>query len=314
MPQRPADLQVEYALTTLAKLYSPTEFNLVAESVMPVIPSEKMTGVYWTYNKQDRFTLPNTYRGPRDSARLVEFGKTKNPYACSDYALGDLVTDRERLNADLPFDENVSTTEGLIDMLMLDREQRVADLMTTTNISQNTTLTGTAQWSDYVNSDPLSDVETGRQTCFYEPNTMVVSREVHQKLKHHPQLLDAIKYTQVGVLTEELLAGLFQVDNYLVANSRINTAKDGQTQTYASVWPKIALLCYTRPSPDLRRPSFGYTIRYNLTAEGGQGGIRVRTAREEKVGGGATYIEVDTSETQQFIATDLAYLITGAVA
>jgi len=314
MPQRPEDLQVEYALTNLAVLYSPQEFNLAAEQVMPSIPTAKQEGTYWVYDKADRLTLPNTNRGPRGVARGADFGKTKATYATEDYALHALVTDRERNNASTPFDENVSTTEGLIDLLMLDREKRVADMVTSTaNITQNTTLTGTNQWSDYSNSNPFSNLKTGRDACFFKPNTAVMSKEVWSVLEIHPDIVERVKYVG-GDVTPERVASLLGIGKLIIADAQYNSAVDGQSVSYGSVWGKHVLMCYTRPGADLRRPSFGYTMKYDMVGAGGKGGLRVRTARDEKTGGGATYIEADCSVDEKLVAVDLAYLIIDAVA
>lgn len=316
MGQIPANVHVNQVLTNLAVKYRSARFNLVADLILPRIPVDKQTGTFFKYNKADRFTLPNSKRGPKAEAQEATFGSSTDTYACEDYAYKDLVLDSTIANADKPLQPKADTTEFLTDLLQLDRERRVAALCTSTSvITQNTTLSGTSQWSDYANSEPINDVETGKAACFFEPNTMLVPRAVHLKLRHHPDLLERYKYTNdKGVLTPDMLAALFEVENYIVANAKYNSAADGLAASYADVWGKDVLLAYVEPQPQLELPSYGYTMEWKMSSIGGINGFRAREWREEGKGGGGTMIEVDCSHDERIVAVDLAYLIKAAVA
>ncbi len=314
MPQRPSTLQiVNPLLTNIATMYRPTKFNLIADIAMPRIPVQKRDGTFVQFTKDDRFTVPNTYRGPRAQANSVYFGQSSSTYSVKDYALSDLVLDTEQENASDPLRPQMDATEGIADLMLLDREVRVASLLTSTaNITQNVTLAGVNQWSDFVNSNPMTDMETAKGTCFFKPNTVILGKEVYQKVIHHPDLLDRVKYSERGVLTAELLAMLWEVDNVYVADCRKNTAAEGQTAAYSYVWGKDVLVAYITQQPKVRDVSLGYTFQW--TPMGGTGGMRTRVWREEEYGGGGEMIEVDTALDEKIVSADVAYLIKAAVA
>ncbi|WP_226164211.1 major capsid protein, partial [Hymenobacter terricola] len=115
-------------------------------------------------------------------------------------------------------------------------------------------------------SNPIADItgasvqmasETG-----YKPNTLVLSPFAFNALKNHEDILDRIKYTQKGIVTADLLATLFEVDNVYVAWGVVNTAAKGAAEKIDFIMGKHALLCYVNPRPALRKPSAGYIFAW----------------------------------------------------
>jgi hypothetical protein len=76
-----------------------------------------------------------------------------------------------------------------------------------------------ANW-DVVNSDPMTNVDDAREEFVQEagepPNRMVVSTEVHYALMRHPLVIDRLRHTSVPTPTLELLAAVFDVEEYVV--------------------------------------------------------------------------------------------------
>src|SRR5436305_13529940 len=89
------------------------------------------------------------------------------------------------------------------------------------------------------------------------PNTLLLTEPVVNVLSEHPKILDKIKYTQRGIVTEDILAAVFRVGKILVARTVANSANEGQTVTPADIWGDDAILCYVDSSPDLQMPTFG---------------------------------------------------------
>jgi hypothetical protein len=55
----------------------------------------------------------------------------------------------------------------------------------------------------------------------------VLGADAITSLKNHPDIIDRIKYTQRGVVTEDLLASLFDVDKILVSYATQETSRSG---------------------------------------------------------------------------------------
>lgn len=310
MPE-PTELHVDAILTNISVQYQ--NRRLVALEMMPLVKVVKRSDKFFKYDKAERFTIPDSLRGPKSEANEIDWNVAADNYACVDHALREFVSDDELRNADAPIQPEIDAVSFLTELIRLDLEKRIATLLRdTTKLTQNTTLSGTDQWNDYTNSDPISDVETGKAACFVDPNTLLLSRPVFDKLKHHPKITERIKYSQRGIITAELLAELFEIERVVIGAAKYNTAAKGQTASYDWLWGKDAILAYVEPSPGLRRVSLGYTMNY--TPKGGNEGYRVRKWRNEKRGGGGFEIETEMDTDEKLVAVDVAYLIKAAVA
>lgn len=124
-------------------------------------------------------------------------------------------------------------------------------------------------------------------------------------LSEHPQIIDRIKYSQLGVTTEELLAKIFKVDKILVGEAGSNTAKEGQTDALAYVWGKGVIVAYIAPQVRIKMLTLAVTFTYSVRQV-------IRWNDFDKKG---TYIRVgDDNYSQVIIAAAAGYLIQNAIA
>ncbi|MFA5387201.1 MAG: hypothetical protein WC322_02285 [Candidatus Paceibacterota bacterium] len=317
MPDR-SQLHVDQPLTNLAIAYSPKEFTMIADKVVPIIPVPKKSDLYYVYQQKDRFTLPETIRGPKGEANEVDWNTSTEEYTCISHALKDLITDEDMDEADQPLNLYNDTTEFLTDLLLLKREQEIASTLTTAGnygASYRTTLTGTDQWSD-ASSDPIAAIDDAKNALFYPANTLILGKEVYDKLRRHPQLLDHVKggatsrdAAQIGL---EQMKAIFEVENVLVGNAKYNTANMAKTASYSYVWGKYAILAYVNPAPKAKTVTWRKML--SLNSKGSVQGYKVRRYREDKKGGGGTWIEVEMCYVNKEVCADLGYLISDAIA
>ena len=172
------------------------------------------------------------------------------------------------------------------------------------------------QW-DNANSTPLQDVDDYRdqvlQATGFEPNVMVLGRKVFRKLKQHPQIVDRIKYTQKGIITQDLLAQFFGVDKLVVPGGINNTAKEGAVDAMDFIFSGTeVLMAYSAPNPGLEQPTAGYTFAWTGLIPGGGLQAAVHRLREEKRH--SDWFEVRMAYDMKSIATDLAVFFKNAVA
>ena len=136
----------------------------------------------------------------------------------------------------------------------------------------------TVKWSDYTNSQPLVDINYWKKLVKLATgklaNVMVMSFDVFCALQNHPVLIDRIKYTSRDVVTEEIMATYFGVDEVIVSSAIYNTAAEGQTASNAFIMASGVLLCYRAPKPGIRTASAGYTFEWT----GISGGMGLTTA------------------------------------
>jgi hypothetical protein len=260
-----ADISLQYLdqpLNNVSVGYQNDDYY--AERLFPLVPVQKQSGRYWVFGRE-RFRQYETIRHAGAEAReIAPWSLSNNTYFCDDHSLKDKISDEEVANAS-GTDLEITTTENLTDALLLDLEIRVSSLVLGGTVP-NTTLSGTSQWSDYINSDPVSAVEAQKtiikQAVGKTPNTLAVGYPVFATLRQHPRIIDRFKYTQVGVLDEGALKTAFGVDNFWVMAAEYDTATEGQTPALNFVWGKNALLAYVVPEPRRREVTLGYTFRW----------------------------------------------------
>ncbi|MDI3260047.1 MAG: hypothetical protein QJR02_10165 [Sinobacteraceae bacterium] len=299
----PQPFPVNPTLTAIAIGYHNTDDMLIADQVLPRVPvGQKFT---WTsYSAEQAYTVPNTQVGRKSQPFTVDFSGTSQTDSVNDYALDDFVPqdDVEAWEAmpkpptGGPLSPQALATMMLTNLIELDREIRVANLVfnpASYPANQIETLSGTSQWSDYTNSNPLSDLMAALDVPLIRPNTIVMGRQAWTVLRQHPKIVQAVEkaYVGSGVVSQQAVADLLEVKQILVGNSRLNTAKKGQTPSYARVWGKHAALLYVSElAAQTFQPSFGFTAMFGTRIAGDipelkrgiRGGVTIRVGERVK--------------------------------
>ena len=302
-------VKFDQLLTNVSLQFAAAPEGYLADKVLPPVPVAKESAAYWVYDKS-RLDAPDSKRAPRSQYNRIDWNVTTDTYLAEQYGLEGEIDDEERKNAASPLDLDVDTTEIVTDMVLNNREKRVADLvLSTAVITNNITLAGGDQWSDYANSDPLDDVKTARTTIYigapgYAPNVMLMGYYAFEALKLHPDIKEIIKYTERAIVTRQLLASVFEVDEVLIGKVIRRTSKEGAADAFTDVWGKDVLLFFRENRPSLKRVSFGYQMR---TSD-----LRVFRYREDKRD--TDVIRVSEKQDEKIVSGAVAYLIKAAVA
>ena len=304
MPE-PENVHKDQVLTNISIMYRNAAY--VGIEIMPIVPVKKKSDIYYIYDsKADRFRIPKTLRAPRSDSRTVDWKVTTDGYVCDEHALNSLIDDIERDNADKPLNLEVDTVEFLTDIVTLGLEMRIKDMLEAT-LSANAPTNGV--WSDYTTEtiDPIADIEIAKAAIhaviFREPNVLLLGKAVYNKLKHHPKILELIKYSQKGVLTSDLMASLFGIEKVIVGEAGYNTAKEGKPESLSYLWGKNAILAYVEPSPGIKKFSLGYTFQSQK--------FQTRRARIETKH--SDWFEVGDIETEKIVCAACGYRISPAI-
>ena len=306
------DAKVDKILTQFSQKY--TNDNYVSTEILPIQSVKEKTGKFAKYGKENlRVYSDQTFRAPGTRANEVDYSVSQGTYVCQEHSLEKRVPDEFVDNTDDPYDPKRDATATLLDNIWVNNENALAQFMTnTSNLTQNTTLSGTSQWSDYANSDPIDDIETGittvRSNTAQRPNSVVMSFEVMRELKAHPDIREQLKYTGGGQLSEgafvDFMADFFNLENVYIGDAIKNTAQEGQSDSLSNVWNKDFILFYQNPRPTMMQATFGYTFTdVERTVE---------TYREESHK--SDVVRVRWSYDQNVMDASLAYLIKDAVA
>jgi hypothetical protein len=259
---------IDVPLSNLAMKLFDGSGEFVANRLFPAFPVDKQSDGYYIMDPDAWLRIPDTKRSPKAPVKRSEWKVSTDHYFAQNWAHGTDHAMETLSNADAAISVRQTSTMFVTELMLRDLEKRVVNKVTSiSNVGSGVTLTGTQQWSDYANSDPISDVMTG--TAFIEnntgltPNTIVVDKDTDRILRFHPVLRDYIKYTQSGPVPTSLLQEVFQVNNYLVSRGIYNAAKEGQTASLVNIWGHNFLLARVVPPQGLQTATFGLGFRWN---------------------------------------------------
>lgn len=315
MPQpTSSQVHVDAILTNISVAYMQQASNFIATRVFPVVPVSKQSDKFYTYTKNDWFRDEAQRRADATESAGGGYNLSTDSYQCDVYAFHKDIGDQTRANADAPINVDREAVEFVTSRLLLKMETQFVSNYFTTGVWA-TDSTPSNLWSDYASSDPISDIETAKRQILsvtgYEANTLVLGYDVFKALKNHPDLVDRIKYTSSQVITEQLLASLFDVPRVMVAKAVKATNNEGATGAYAFTHGKHALLTYAAPSAGLLQPSGGYIMSW--TGVSGGIGATIGTSRMRMEQFKADRIEAEMSFDMKVIGSDLGYFFNSVV-
>lgn len=312
-----APFTINPTLSGIAVAYRNSQ--LIADMVLPRTPPVGTQEFKYTlFPRGEGFSVPDTRVGRRGAPNTVEFGGTQATARTEDYALDDEIPQSDidqaaaaqALNPDLATPQ-AHSTELLTDLIMLDREARTAGVVFDPNAyapGNKTQLAGVAQL-DHPESDPIGLFTDALDSVLMRPNVCVMGRVAWSKTRRNPRLVKAMfgSAGDSGLMTAQAFKELFELDELLIGESFVNTAKKGQAEQFSRAWGKH--ICFFRQNKlaDTKRgASFGFTVPYGTRVAGDwpdrgigmRGGVRVRTGESVK---------------ELITAPDLAYFIQDAV-
>ena len=269
-------INVSVPLSNVAVKYANDATKYIADKILPIVPVGKQDGIYYTFGKESFRIYDDLRANGAPSGRVLSFTTGTESYHCDTRSLHDVVTEEDRSNADGVIEPEITTTENLVDMRLIRREYDVAAALfnTTTFSGYTAALSGTDQWDDYTNSDPIAKLRAAREAVRGKigrpANRLAIGSAVFNVLAQHPDVLDRIKYSQLGILTPQLLAALLDVDEVLIGEGIYESTNQKQTSTLSDIWGKYALMYYMSKegNPNLKKPSLGYLPQWKLYGGG----------------------------------------------
>ena len=279
------EMMVTGPLQDVSVAYRNTAYigNRVFQILDGVDPKAKIA----IYSKGAWFRNDAGIRGPGARANRSGYPIDWATISTKEYAFASEVTDEDRKfskskNAP-PLQPDQDAIEFASDKIDLNKEIRIATMITA-NTWADGNLGGKdtdGLWAPKGSTNTfLSDikgaVKTIQSVSGIKPNCLLIDFATYMALTECDAILDKIKYTQRGVLTKELLASILDLDEVLIGETIVNTAKETKAGTaFASkyVWEvnqgKGMGFLFNRPSkPGRKVPAPGYQARVNY--ENGQ--------------------------------------------
>ena len=254
--------------------------SYIGDKVFRIIPGVDPKAKIAIYSKGAWFRNEAGIRGPGSRAKRTGFPIDWAKIAAEEYALASEVTDEDRRYSLLPFapplQPDIDALEFCSDKIDMSKEVRVASM-----VKGNTWADGYAGGYDVAGlwavqdttNTFINDIEVGTKAIQsisgVKPNVLLIDFATYTALKNVPAILDRIKYTQRGVLTAEILAALFDLDEVIIGEAIVNTAiEDKKAKAMASqyIWEVnqgkgMGFLFYRPEKVGLKQPAPGYQVR-----------------------------------------------------
>lgn len=261
--------RIDAYLTNFSVAYRQDQAHFVAGFAATNIP---------VANESDKYAIYPPGYFWRDEAQVrplggrpvqVGYKVESDQYLAEEWALEHTIDDRQRRNASTPFDLDESGVM-LLEGKQLIREDRV----------WATKFFKTGVWThDYqggqhftpfndASSSPIATIDEYKNDMLRAtgkmPNTIVLGANVHKALRTNADITDRIKYTQRGIVSLDILAAMFEVEQVRVARGVYNTAAEGADDDMEFIVDENAMwIGYIEPTPRLDAPTaiarFGWT-------------------------------------------------------
>lgn len=305
-----APFPIVAALAAIAIAYR--NRRLIADDVMPRSPVGKQEFRYKLFELEDRFTVPDTRVGRRGVPSRVSFGYTEKTASTEDYGLEDAIPQADIDNAAEGYSPVNHATESLTDLVLLDREVRVATITTSDANYAGSQVQALSSAQQFSNEDasPIEVITDALDTPVMRPNVAVIGRQGYSALSMHPDIVKAAHGNSgdKGKATRAAIAELFELDDIFVGEGFVNIAKPGQAPVMTRVWGNTMSLLYRDQlaTPQGMRATWGFTAQW---------GNRIAGQWEDKNVGlrGGQVVRVGESVREVVSAPDMGFLLQNVV-
>jgi hypothetical protein len=303
--------QIDTPLSNLSVRYANESSAFIATSAIPQVPVAKETDAYYVYGR-DHFRIPETIRANKAPANEAEYTLSTSTYQLERHSLRDLVSDRDRSNADSPLAPDVDAMENLTERILLKKElQAMQTVLTSTAAGNSHSLTSTIKWTTLTTtSDPIGDVSTATtvilQNSGKKPTDMIIGFPIMQGLENHPNILERIKYSERGIISKDIIQATLGISKLHVGEAVYNTAREGAADSMSYIWDTDAWIGYNSPTPSLRTAS---ALKTFFKQDRKEMPFSVKKYRNDEREG--DWVEVNSFFVTKPVATSAAYLVRG---
>ena len=303
---------VDKLLTNVSNQLIPEGY--ISEMILPELKVVQTTGLIGKYSN-DHLRIIDTRVGGKGMYPMVDtVVRSSTAYRLQDHALKELLTEDDYDNVEKPFDAENDSVVALTTHLWLEKEKGLADAASDPGvITQGVTLSGTDQWTDYDNSNPLVDLRDGRKGvrggCGKKANIAFMDEDVADTLRFHPQLLDSLgfKDNRPGGLDDSELAKALKVQSAYIAEAVFNDSVQPSADSIKPVWGPNFWYAHSPKVASRRQQALGYRMQ-----KAGQKPRQVfKSFPDEPVG--STKIIVKDKYQMLFTNVNCAYRITDAI-
>jgi hypothetical protein len=300
---------VRGALQNVSILYRNASY--IADSIFPLINGLNYQTKITKYDKHPWFALgEDLYRAENTTAKRIDMTVQTQNLDPREIAAAGVVSDELFFASNQPGNLPVQPISDTI-LMISDKIDRFREKLVAETIYGASDKYGAITWADGASGGTapsggtgkwaaadttntiIFDIETAKAAILSKtgilPNVLMLDYTTFQKIKANAVALggvfDRIKYTQTGIMTEQLLASLLGLDEVIIGKAVYTADKETKGNTVTTmkyIWDPNAsghaFLYYRPAAAGLKQVSPGYQYR---VAYDGQTWRRMMTYREE---------------------------------
>lgn len=323
-------------LSNFSVAYWQDTSRFVGTRYFPVVPVTQAAGKYLTYPKGYFGRPVNSKRAEDGVANTIGY-KTKNQgYTVDDDAIRIFISDKKRANVANGQQLDMEATGVVTDALLINKEIDfvskflVPGKWATDYQGVDATPTGNEflKWSN-ANSDPIGDILSHRvafslATGGRRWNKALMTLDVYDALTRNPSVIDRINGASTsqnpGIVTQQALAALLEVDEIEIMQSVVNMAADGLEDAegnplsdFQFAAEGVLMLNYVEPTVGNMKPISAVTFAWNEFASLGiDNGPSIRTYPGVE-GRRGNFVEAEFAIDTEMVAPDMGILFYDAV-
>lgn len=287
--------------------------GMIARSILTPISVVQTTGKIGKYGNAHLRLLTNIAHAGKGQYPMIDvITRESDSYDVEMHGLQDILTRKDYLNVEQPFDAELDLVMGLLSVMEIAEEKSLADTLSDTSIiTQNKTLSGNAQYDNLTHDDsnPLEDSReahgTIRDKIGRKANIAIMDGKTRDNLSFHSAILDKLgfKDNRAGSLSNEELARALDVEELLVGEGVYNAAKEGQADDIQPIWGSNLIYAHRAK----KAAKYQKTLGYRVTLTGDE--QRVVQKQDLFSPRGAKAISVDDSYDNLLADVTCAFLI-----
>lgn len=222
--------------------------GMIADQVAPSVPVNAEAFKWVEYPVEQGLTVPDTKVGRLSRTKRVEFGGIERDGSVDDHGLEDAVPASDA-TANSQIDPRALAAEQTSQLVTLARELRVRDLVYSTSSYLNAQVTAYAAGAgwDTPTVNALEEIEAAKDAAIVDFNTLTLGRDGWAALRKNPFMVKAARPSNTsgeGRLSMNEVKDLLEIENIIVGQAMVNTAKPGQAATLSRAWSSHASLTY----------------------------------------------------------------------
>jgi len=244
-------LGIDPVLTNLAQRYENPAF--VSNLILPDVMVEKQTGKYPIFGKESMmvYETERALKSPVKEMPVEDW--TFGSFNLKEQALETTIDHLEEESARDIIDIETYYAESLMDSLLLGKEYTAVQMLTnsTSYAAGNVTTLGAGSEFTVDTVDPIEiirdSMEVVRSKTNQLPNTIVLGHPTFVALQSNPKILEKIKYSQIGVVTEDLISAMLSnQSNKVVVRVGTGMYHDKLTNQFVDLWGDVVVMAYNK--------------------------------------------------------------------